>query len=95
MSKNPANRYQSAADMRNDLLRALAGQRVEATPVMGDAEKTTILAAAPGGYGYGPAGRPVGRRGRGGPPPQAPDHRDRRRASAVLLLGGAIALAVA
>src|SRR4029450_794584 len=54
MSKNPANRYQSAAEMRNDLLRALAGQRVEATPVMGDAEKTTILAATPGGPGgYG------------------------------------------
>jgi eukaryotic-like serine/threonine-protein kinase len=54
MSKNPANRYQSAAEMRNDLLRALAGQRVEATPVMGDAEKTTILAATPGGpAGYG------------------------------------------
>jgi beta-lactam-binding protein with PASTA domain/tRNA A-37 threonylcarbamoyl transferase component Bud32 len=52
MSKNPANRYQSAAEMRNDLLRALAGQRVEATPVMGDEEKTTILAATPGGYGY-------------------------------------------
>src|SRR5215207_4868569 len=52
MSKNPANRYQSAADMRSDLLRALAGQRVEATPVMGDAEKTTILAATRG-YGYG------------------------------------------
>jgi eukaryotic-like serine/threonine-protein kinase len=51
MSKNPANRYQSAADMRTDLLRALAGQRVEATPVMGDAEKTTILGAAPAGYG--------------------------------------------
>ncbi|MGK5113517.1 MULTISPECIES: Stk1 family PASTA domain-containing Ser/Thr kinase [unclassified Geodermatophilus] len=50
MSKNPANRYQSAADMRNDLLRALAGQRVEATPVMNDAEKTTILGATPG-YG--------------------------------------------
>src|SRR3712207_3975723 len=30
MAKNPANRYQSAADMRTDLLRALAGQRVEA-----------------------------------------------------------------
>ena len=56
MSKNPANRYQSAADMRNDLLRALAGQRVEATPVMGDAEKTTILAATPGSYGYGEDG---------------------------------------
>src|SRR6185312_14308132 len=53
MSKNPANRYQSAADMRNDLLRALAGQRVEATPVMGEEEKTTILAAPPGGYGIG------------------------------------------
>jgi eukaryotic-like serine/threonine-protein kinase len=52
MSKNPANRYQSAADMRSDLLRAIAGQRVEATPVMGDAEKTTILGAVPAGYGY-------------------------------------------
>jgi serine/threonine-protein kinase len=53
MSKNPANRYQSAAEMRNDLLRAVAGQRVEATPVMGDDERTTILGAAPAGYGYG------------------------------------------
>jgi serine/threonine-protein kinase len=52
MSKNPANRYQSAADMRADLLRAVAGQRVEATPVMSDAEKTTIIGATPGGYGY-------------------------------------------
>jgi len=53
MSKNPANRYQSAAEMRNDLLRAVAGQRVEATPVMGDDERTTILGAAPAAYGYG------------------------------------------
>jgi len=51
MSKNPANRYQSAADMRADLLRAGAGQRVEATPVMSDAERTTIIGATPGGYG--------------------------------------------
>src|SRR3712207_98917 len=51
LSKNPANRYQSAAEMRNDLLRSLAGQRVEATPVMGDAEKTAIIGAPPGGYG--------------------------------------------
>ena len=51
LSKNPANRYQSAAEMRNDLLRALAGQRVEATPVMGDDERTTILGATPAGYG--------------------------------------------
>ncbi|QXG74351.1 Stk1 family PASTA domain-containing Ser/Thr kinase [Modestobacter sp. L9-4] len=50
MSKNPANRYQSAADMRADLLRAVAGQRVEATPVMSDAERTTIIGASPAGY---------------------------------------------
>jgi beta-lactam-binding protein with PASTA domain/predicted Ser/Thr protein kinase len=91
MSKNPANRYQSAADMRNDLLRALAGQRVEATPVMGDHEKTTILAATPGGYGYDD---------------EWPDEEDaaRRRKRkiiaivsvlAVLLLGGVIAAAIA
>jgi serine/threonine-protein kinase len=53
MSKNPANRYQSAADMRSDLLRALAGQRVEATPVMGDAEKTAVIGRPVTGYGYG------------------------------------------
>ncbi|GAB3353267.1 Stk1 family PASTA domain-containing Ser/Thr kinase [Modestobacter lapidis] len=51
MSKNPANRYQSAADMRADLLRAVAGQRVEATPVMSDAEKTTIIAGGVADYG--------------------------------------------
>jgi serine/threonine-protein kinase len=55
MSKNPANRYQSAADMRSDLLRALAGQRVEATPVMGDAEKTAIIGGPVTGYGFPPA----------------------------------------
>ncbi|KQS66870.1 Stk1 family PASTA domain-containing Ser/Thr kinase [Modestobacter sp. Leaf380] len=48
MSKNPANRYQSAAEMRNDLLRAVAGQQVEATPVLGDAERTSFIGA--GGY---------------------------------------------
>jgi serine/threonine protein kinase len=34
MAKNPANRYQSADEMREDLLRAVAGQPVEATPVL-------------------------------------------------------------
>ncbi|MCZ2827366.1 Stk1 family PASTA domain-containing Ser/Thr kinase [Modestobacter sp. VKM Ac-2986] len=49
MSKNPANRYQSAADMRADLLRAVAGQRVEATPVMSEADRTTIIGATSAG----------------------------------------------
>jgi serine/threonine-protein kinase len=34
MAKNPANRYQSADEMREDLLRAVAGQPVLATPVL-------------------------------------------------------------
>jgi beta-lactam-binding protein with PASTA domain len=90
MSKNPANRYQSAADMRNDLLRALAGQRVEATPVMGDAEKTALIGATPAGYGFDEW--------------DDEDEQARRRkrriiiavvsAIAVLLLGGAIAAAL-
>jgi serine/threonine-protein kinase len=48
MSKNPANRYQSAADMRNDLLRAVAGERVEATPVMSESDRTALIAPATG-----------------------------------------------
>jgi serine/threonine-protein kinase len=77
--------------MRNDLLRALAGQRVEATPVMGDAEKTTILAAIPGGYGDDDRWDDEDERGR---------RRKRKIIAivavlAVLLLGGAIAAAIA
>jgi serine/threonine-protein kinase len=45
MSKNPANRYQSAADMRADLVRVLSGQRPIAPQVMTDDERTTILGA--------------------------------------------------
>ena len=36
MAKNPANRYQTAADMRADIERALAGRPVEATPVLAE-----------------------------------------------------------
>jgi eukaryotic-like serine/threonine-protein kinase len=91
LSKNPANRYQSAAEMRNDLLRALAGQRVEATPVMGDAEKTAIIGAPPGGYGGGDWDS--------GDDEDAAGRRRRNRVVAavvagVLLLGGIIALAL-
>ncbi|HWH27528.1 MAG TPA: Stk1 family PASTA domain-containing Ser/Thr kinase, partial [Mycobacteriales bacterium] len=44
MAKNPANRYQSALEMREDLLRAAGGQAVLATPVM-DAPTTLAPAA--------------------------------------------------
>src|SRR6478672_11569184 len=48
LAKNPLNRYQSAAEMRADLLRAAAGRPVHAEPIMAHAEP---------GHG-GPAGRP-------------------------------------
>ncbi len=47
LAKNPANRYQSAAEMRADLLRAAAGRPVEATPVLTGADRTQVIAAAP------------------------------------------------
>jgi beta-lactam-binding protein with PASTA domain/predicted Ser/Thr protein kinase len=48
LAKNPANRYQSAAEMRADLLRAASGRPVLATPVMSDAE-TALLGQGAGG----------------------------------------------
>jgi beta-lactam-binding protein with PASTA domain/tRNA A-37 threonylcarbamoyl transferase component Bud32 len=91
MSKNPANRYQSAADMRADLLRAVAGQRVEATPVMSDAEKTTIIGASPAGNGYADPWKDD---------EQAAQRRKRNRVialviGALVLIGGAVAIALA
>lgn len=44
MSKNPANRYQSAEEMRADLERAANGRPVEATPVL--VEPTVAIPAA-------------------------------------------------
>ncbi|MGU3436319.1 Stk1 family PASTA domain-containing Ser/Thr kinase [Actinomycetes bacterium M1A6_2h] len=43
MSKNPANRYQSAADMRSDIVKVLSGGRPSAPMVMNDEDRTTIL----------------------------------------------------
>jgi beta-lactam-binding protein with PASTA domain/predicted Ser/Thr protein kinase len=45
MAKNPANRYQSAAELRADIDRALAGRPVEATPVLAD--ETRVLTPPP------------------------------------------------
>lgn len=44
LSKNPDNRYQSADEMRQDLQRLLAGQSVQATPVLAD---QTVALATP------------------------------------------------
>ena len=53
MAKNPANRYQSAADMRADLIRAINGRPVSAEPIMLDDDPTTLLGPNGEGSGYG------------------------------------------
>ncbi|MFG1927490.1 Stk1 family PASTA domain-containing Ser/Thr kinase [Cryptosporangium sp. NPDC048952] len=43
MAKNPAQRYQSAGEMRADLLRAAAGRPVAAGPIPAGNERTAVL----------------------------------------------------
>lgn len=83
MSKNPANRYQSAAEMRSELVRVLSGQRPLAPMVMTDDERTTILAADP-------ADNYPGRHRDG----DEPDYRDRRSQRAIWVLAAVVAAAV-
>ena len=73
MAKNPANRYQSAGEMRADLIRAINGRPVEAEPVMTADEVTTVLG--------GPRTGPV-RGGRLRRPAPADRCRRRRRSAA-------------
>ncbi len=55
LNKNPLNRYQTAAEMRSDLVRALSGQAVHATPIMSDEERTQVMRPGPAA-GRGPRG---------------------------------------
>ncbi|MPY81955.1 MAG: Stk1 family PASTA domain-containing Ser/Thr kinase [Actinophytocola sp.] len=50
LTKGPANRYQSAAEMRNDLVRVLSQQRPSAPMVMTDDDRTQVLGT--GGTAY-------------------------------------------
>jgi eukaryotic-like serine/threonine-protein kinase len=59
LAKNPANRYQSAGEMRADVLRAAAGRPVSATPVFTESERTAML--APPRQPMAPPQRPVAR----------------------------------
>ncbi|WP_199440622.1 Stk1 family PASTA domain-containing Ser/Thr kinase [Umezawaea beigongshangensis] len=47
MAKGPANRYQSAAEMRADLVRVLSGQRPSAPAVMTAEDRTAVLNQQP------------------------------------------------
>jgi serine/threonine-protein kinase len=68
MAKNPANRYQGAAEMRADLRRFLRGLEVTATPLLG--EQTMLTPAAGGGTQVLP---------QTGSPPYPPASDDERR----------------
>ncbi|MGE2737299.1 Stk1 family PASTA domain-containing Ser/Thr kinase [Mycolicibacterium vaccae] len=47
LAKNPDNRYQTAAEMRADLVKVHSGQTPDAPKVLTDAERTSLLAATP------------------------------------------------
>ncbi|MFC7957311.1 Stk1 family PASTA domain-containing Ser/Thr kinase [Rhodococcoides kroppenstedtii] len=93
MSKNPANRYQSAADMRSDLVRVLGGQRPSAPVVMSDEDRTTI-------FGGSDTGRAPDRGPTDAPPPRAtgrhaePEPDDGRRSRVKVVLAAVAAIVV-
>src|SRR5699024_10041327 len=53
LAKGPANRYQSAAEMRSDLVRALSGQRTSAPMVMSEEQTHALDSAAAAQEGSG------------------------------------------
>jgi serine/threonine-protein kinase len=59
LAKNPDNRYQTAGEMRADLVRVHNGETPEAPKVFTDAERTSLLAAS--GPGVGPRTDPLPR----------------------------------
>src|SRR4051794_7863116 len=60
LAKNPENRYQSAAEMRTDLIRVHSGEPPEAPKVFTDAERTSLLSSTPSQHRTEPID-PVGR----------------------------------
>ncbi len=47
LAKNPENRYQTAAEMRSDLVRVHSGEKPDAPKIFTDAERTSLLSSAP------------------------------------------------
>jgi serine/threonine-protein kinase len=88
MSKNPANRYQSAAEMRSDLVRVLNGQRQLAPVVMTEADRDLMLDSGPT-----VAMRPM-RTPRRRPEPAAPSIEARRAGRGLGILTTVVVLAI-
>ena len=74
LAKNPENRYQTAAEMRADLVRVHNGETPEAPKVLTDAERSSFLSATGAGHG-GPRTDPL--------PRQALDDTDRDRGGSI------------
>ncbi|MFW0783699.1 Stk1 family PASTA domain-containing Ser/Thr kinase [Gordonia sp. CPCC 206044] len=94
MSKNPANRYQSAADLRSDLIKVLAGGKPSAPMLLSDEDRTEFMDLGPRRSAAGESGprRAVSsyRRDEGDGEDDTVPHRRRLRG----LLIGAAALVV-
>ncbi|WBB78267.1 Stk1 family PASTA domain-containing Ser/Thr kinase [Micromonospora sp. WMMD882] len=92
LSKNPLNRYQSAGEMRADLLRAAAGRPVAATPVLRE-DETVAMGPAPAAAAFPAAAAGPQTRQQG--PARVGDPRRRRASSWVIAtLAGLGVLAV-
>jgi eukaryotic-like serine/threonine-protein kinase len=51
LAKNPDNRYQTAAEMRADLVRVHNGEKPEAPKVLTDADRSSLMSSPGGGFG--------------------------------------------
>src|SRR5271155_3966417 len=61
LAKNPENRYQTAAEMRTDLVRVHNGERPEAPKVLTEAERSSLLATPHPSDSAGPQTDPLPR----------------------------------
>ncbi|MBO0866458.1 MAG: Stk1 family PASTA domain-containing Ser/Thr kinase, partial [Mycobacterium sp.] len=87
LAKNPENRYQTAAEMRADLVRVHNGEQPDAPKVLTDAERTSLLASTHPSGAAGPHTDPL--------PRQQPDFgRDRSAGSVGRWLVAVAVLAV-
>jgi serine/threonine-protein kinase len=50
LTKNPDNRYQTAAEMRADLVKVHSGEQPDAPKVFTDAERSSLMSAPPGDH---------------------------------------------
>ncbi|MBS1696481.1 MAG: Stk1 family PASTA domain-containing Ser/Thr kinase [Actinobacteria bacterium] len=69
LAKNPDNRYQTAAEMRADLVRVHSGEAPDAPKILTDAERTSLLTSTPTHDRIPPIDQPdsgYGERERGG-----------------------------